>query len=363
MHLRRLWPHAPLAILVLASGAVNVIPALGRLPLDAAAFNTVAQYNGTLSIFGPSAQALLGIALMLCGIGLFWRMRVFWAFALLLSILIIGVETARREWNLTLVIPAIMSIGLIVYRDRFSRRTLAANLFLSILSIATVVSYGTVGSFLIGNGFHPAITKISAAFYFTIVTLSTVGYGDIVPVSMQARFFSISLVIFGIAIFATAIATTLGPGITAEVERIFSGTKRRMESSDHVIVVGEGEIAAHTAAALSAAGHLVERITDSASALKPQTLADAHIDKARMIVAACSDDNQNAVIALIAKDVNPKIRVVAVAGSTDAIRHLKLAHADAVFAPSVLGGRLLAQIADGAALPAEYADLISTDTP
>lgn len=360
MRLRRLWPHVPLALLVLASGALNLVAGLGALPHDLQALNAALQYNGSLGIFGRSTQTLLGGALMLCGIGLFWRLRTPWAFALLLSLLTIGVEAARREWNATLIVPVVMLVGLLVYRDRFQRQALGANIFVALLSIATVVGYGTVGTFLLGSGFRPNVTDITTAFYFTIITLSTVGYGDVVPTTTPTRLFTVSLVLFGIAIFATAIATTFGPAITAEVGRIFSGRKRHMVTNDHVVVVGDGEIAEHTAAELEASGHTVARITDISQALQPSALSDAHVESARMVVAACNDDSKNAVISLIAKDLNPNVRVVAVAGSTDGIRRLKLAHADAVFAPSVLGARLLAKIADGGTIPDAFGDLLST---
>lgn len=359
MQLRRLWPHAPLALLVLASGALNLIAGLGQLPHDLQVFNAAAQIDGTLGIFGHSTQALLGGALMLCGVGLFWRMRTPWAFALLFSILTIAAEALRHQWNATLIVPVIMLLGLVVFRNRFHRRAVAANIFVSLLSIATVVGYGTVGTFLLGSGFRPRITDFFTAFYFTIVTFSTVGYGDIVPITTQTRLFAISLVVFGLSVFATAVATTFGPAITTEVGRIFAGKRRSMEVSDHVIVVGDGDIAEHVAIELEASGDTVVRV-DESRALESKTLADAHVGRSRMVVATCSDDSKNAVIALIAKDANPKVRVVAVAGSADGIRRLKLAHADAVFAPSVLGARLLAQIANGHAIPAEFQDLLST---
>ncbi|MDE2481531.1 MAG: NAD-binding protein [bacterium] len=362
MHLKRLWPFAPLALLVLASGALNLAAGMGGLPHDLQAFDAAAQFNGSLSIFGRSSQALLGGALMICGVGLFWRLRTPWAFAILLSVITIGVDIFRHQWNASLVGPVLIFLGLIFYNAHFQRRALAASIVVSLLSVATVVAYGTVGTFLLGNGFRPAIVNASTAFYFTMVTLSTVGYGDIVPVTTQARLLTVSLIVFGIAIFAAAIATTLGPVITTEFSRVFGGKEKDVETSDHVIVVGDGDIAEHTAAELTASGHRVVRIVDVERALDAQALGDANIARATMVVAACSDDSKNAVISLIAKDLNPKIRVIAVAGSTGGLRRLKLAHADAVFAPSVLGARLLAQIANGETLPAAYADLFSTAT-
>ncbi len=357
MHLRRYWPHVPLAILVFASGILNLVGGLGHVSGDLAIFNAAATYDSTLAIFGRSTQAILGAGLALCGIGLFWRLRTPWAFALLLSFVTVGLDVMRHEWNAALIVPALMFVGLIVYRNVFRQHAVAINLFISIVSIATVVGYGTLGTFFMGSGFRPAVTHMSTALYFTIVTLSTVGYGDIVPVTTQTRLFAISLIVFGIAIFATAIATTFGPAITTEIGRIFQGKERPVETTDHFIVVGDGEIAEHAAAALETGGNQVLRI-GSNEALEREALENAHVQSARMVIAASDDDNKNAVISLIVKDMNPSVRVVAAAGSTASIRRLILAHADAAFAPTVLGGRLLAQVADGKPIPPEFSDLL-----
>lgn len=359
MRLRQLWPHVPLALLVVTSGALNVAGGLGHLPLHVHALAEATAYTSALGVFGKSTQAVLGAALILCGFGLLWRLRTPWAFTLLLGVLTIAVDVLRREYGAALVVPAIIVVGLFFYRASFQRRAIAANLFVSILSIAAVTGYGTFGAWYLGDGFRPPIHNIATALYFTVITLATVGYGDIVPVTTETRMFAISLVIFGLAIFATAVATTFGPAITTEIGRIFSGKEPQMEQADHVIVVGGGDIADHTAHALEQAGNRISRIENANSGMDPEVLEEAAVRRARMVVAADTDDNKNAMVALIVKDLNPRVRVVAVAGSRDGIRRLKLAHADAVFAPSVLGGRLLAQIAAGEDIPAEYRDLLS----
>jgi hypothetical protein len=62
----------------------------------------------------------------------------------------------------------------------------------------------------------------------------------------------------------------------------------------------------------------------------------------------------------VAKDLNPNIRVLAIAGSAGAIRRLKLAGAEIVFAPSVVGSRLLANLVEGKEIPPEFKDLLES---
>lgn len=361
MKLKQLWPHVPLALLVLASGALNLANGLGHLPANFHPLTEVAQYNGALGIFGRSTQAVLGGALMVCGFGLFRRLRTPWAFAILLAGLTIGVNVGRHQFDAALILPGIIFCGLIFYRGTFSRRAVAANLFVAVLSVAAIVGYGTFGSYFLGTGFRPPIRDIPSALYFTVITLSTVGYGDIVPVKTETRMFVISLVIVGIAVFATALATSIGPAFTTEITRIFRGKEEPMEDRDHVVVIGEGDIAEHTARSLDKSGQRYTRIHSAEQALDPSTLEDAHVRNARAVVAASDDDSKNAVISLTVKDMNPNVRVLAVAASPEGIRRLKLAHADVVFAPTVAGGRLMAQIVNGEPIPPQFDDLLLAD--
>lgn len=107
-----------------------------------------------------------------------------------------------------------------------------------LISILSIPAYGTLGACMLGEGFKPKITNVVSAFYFTIITLSSVGCGDIVPAVEETRLFVVSLHIVGLSIFATVIASTLGPVISQELSRIFTPEAKRMKKKDHVIVVG-----------------------------------------------------------------------------------------------------------------------------
>ena len=85
---------------------------------------------------------------------------------------------------------------------------------------------------------------------------------------------------------------------------------------------------------------------------------EAGIDRARMVIAAREDDGENAFIALVAKDLNPKVRLLAVASSALAIRRLKLARADLVFSPAAVGSRLLADLVEGNEISPAFRDLL-----
>ena len=65
--------------------------------------------------------------------------------------------------------------------------------------------------------------------YFTITTLSTVAFGDIVPVTSAARWFVISLVVIGLGVFFSAIAPVLGPEISGELNHLFNPKEKARE--------------------------------------------------------------------------------------------------------------------------------------
>jgi voltage-gated potassium channel len=194
-----------------------------------------------------------------------------------------------------------------------------------------------------------------------------------VPVTAQARWFAMSLLVIGLGVFASAIASAVGPKISGEINRLFNPKKKTMEPKDHVILVGEGAIASNTAEELKRRNVAFIRImtTNAAAgtgnppsdviegdATNDGVLQQAGILHARMVIAAREDDGENAFISLVAKDLNPNIRVLAVASSQFSIRRLKLARADIVFSPAAVGSRLLADLVEGGRISPAFEDLL-----
>jgi voltage-gated potassium channel len=366
-----LWPQVPLAIAIVLVGALNLLDGL-RIPLNLLpnlrALSGLAQ---SLSVLGGTAQAILGLMLVVAGIGLLRKLSFAWTLSVLLLVIALGVNAARRRWGVALLPEAVMLGALILARRQFTRRTVLASLVFSLSSIFAIMAYGVFGSFLLGTGFRPQIHTLNTAVYFTIVTLSTVGYGDIVPVTVETRWFVISLLVVGLGVFASAIASALGPRISEELTRLFNPRALPMTPKDHVILVGEGPIARNTAKELHQRGVTLVRIVASkvelespdqfvieGDATNDDVLRQAGIEKARLVIAARDDDGENAFISLGAKDLNPDVRVLAVASSARSIRRLKLARADLVFSPAALGSRLLADLVEGKPILSEYQDLL-----
>ena len=365
------WPHWPVAAAIVAGGVLNVLKSLDSEHLP---FSQISPFMGlekSLAILGSSTQAILGVGLVLVGFGLLRRLSTAWSFAVILLLITLGVNLVQQHWGAWIIYPGGMLLVIMPLKRYFNRQTKLANYTLSLTGVFSVLAYGTFGSYLLGNGFHPNVHDLTTSFYFTIITLSTVGYGDISPITPETRLFVVSLLVVGLSVFATAVASVLGPAITKRLGHILNPEGGRIKLEKHIILAGEGTIAANTAAELKKRKLSFIRIRSGVDKLTPPGEGDiigdpadetvqmkAGVRKAVMVIAAGDNDGDNAFITLLAKDLNPEVRVLAVANAINAIGRLKLARADLVFAPAAVGSRLLANLAEGDQISDEFRDLL-----
>jgi voltage-gated potassium channel len=361
----------PLSAALVLSGALNIMSALSYQPILLAKLRQLELVTKPLAFVGNVAQIVLGVALVVVGIALLWRLASAWAFGVLLLSITVALNLAQEKLGPSLFVPGFMLLALLVFRRHFTRQTFLANFFFSLISILAILAYGILGTYILGEGFSPPVHDLVSAFYFTIITLATVGYGDIAPLSPEARLFTISLILVGLSVFAAVIITSLGPAVSRVLDRLFRPKRQKMKLKNHVILTGEGAIACNTAQEMLIRGipfvHILtqacepplpEEIVIRGNPSEDPILRKAGIDSARLVIAALDDDGENAFISLVAKDLNPKIRVLAVAGSPKSIRRLQLAGAEIVFAPAAVGSRLLANLVQGQEIPLEFRDLL-----
>lgn len=367
------WLVGLLSTAIILSGALNVLtglrfslPQLGRL----------SQLEDPLPAVGATGEVILGAVLVLIGVGLWWRLRSMWLFAMLVLSLTVAAEAVLRHWGIELVLPLAVLVCLLLARASFARNTRFAGSLLSLVCVIGTVAYGVIGSYILGTGFKPHIGDLSTAWYFTLVSLSTVGYGDIVAVSAEARIFVMTLLVVGIGVFATALASTLGPFVSGELSRLLGVRKEKVNLSGHIILVGDGlfarvtglELARRKAVFVQLLGPTTEPITpeqlfERTDPDEETGLRRAGVERAKTVIAAHDDDGRNAFSILLVKNIDPRIKVIALAGSRKSIRPLELAAADIVFAPVLAGGRLLADLAQGVEIPQEFRDLLQRKQP
>jgi voltage-gated potassium channel len=374
------WPKelvlapAPLALTLGVVGLINLLDGL-KLPLaglrSLPALTTLEQ---SFSAVGGTAEVLVGIVLLVTAIGLWRRLSFAWTLAVLLLVITLGLDFAQRKRGLGSALQVIMLGTLILTRRRFTRRTAMASLVFSLTNILAILAYAVIGSYLLGKGFNPQIKDLNTACYFAVTSLSTVGYGDIVPVTSESRWFVVSLLVVGLSVFASTIASVVGPALSRQINRLLNPRENFMEAKDHIILIGKGAIALNTARELKQRGVRFVQIVATKTgaeiavhqiiegdATSEEVLTRAGIQNARMVIAAREDDSENAFIVLAIKDLNPRVPVLAVASSAVSLHRLKLARADMVFSPAAVGSRLLAELVQGSPILPQFQDLMEGD--
>jgi voltage-gated potassium channel len=183
------WPHWPVAAAIVAGGVLNILRSFKSEHLP---FSQISPFMGlekSLAILGSSTQAILGVGLVLVGFGLFRRLNTAWSFSVILLLITLGVNLVQQHWGAWIIYPGGMLLVMIPLKRYFNRQTKLANYTISLTGVFSILAYGTFGSYLLGNGFNPTVHDLTTSFYFTIITLSTVGYGDISPITPETRLF------------------------------------------------------------------------------------------------------------------------------------------------------------------------------
>jgi len=232
---------------------------------------------------------------------------------------------------------------------------------LILLIIAAIILVGITGYKLIG-GAHVSLID---ALYMTVITITTVGYADVVGVGNSTAgklFSSIYLLLSVGAIFYlfTSLAAFMVEGEVRRAFRRRSMEKRIEKTRDHYIVCGIGMVGLYVAHELYATKRpqiVVDNDPERFELLKlrrievPFLLGDAtenelleraKIKDAKGLFATTNSDNDNIVITLTAKQLNPNLRVVCRCNDTKNVDKIKRAGADSVVALSYIGGLRMA---------------------
>lgn len=366
-----LWfPHVPLFLGAALFGLLEAVPVAGRV----AGLNPDDLLNGLRELlhvgFLGRPQAVSGILLLAMSFGLLMRSRLAWVISLLLVALSLGLSflgTHQPGWLLLGFYNVLLLVALLLGRAHFRRSSLAAASLFAFTSVASVFIYAVLGIFLLGDQFSPEVTDLVTAVYFAMVTMSTVGFGDINPVTPTAMLFIISAIVLGITVFATSLSTLLLPLINRRMESLIQvGKGEKMARRDHYIIIGQTPLAINSYRELRARKKKVTLILDApvdedlaeadivqGDATNVQTLEKAGIADAIAVLALEDSDAENAFIILAVKDLSTDTKTVTVANDADNMSRLRRVEPDLIIAPQKLGGELLAMALTGEKLNSE----------
>ncbi len=226
---------------------------------------------------------------------------------------------------------------------------------LAVSLVAAMTVVGAVGYILIEH------MSVLDAFYMSVITISTVGFQEVKPLSPAGRLFTIGLIVTGVG-SAIYLFTVIGELVVEGRLREFLGksamTRKIHNLEQHVIVCGFGRfgravveelirnavpmVVIEADAAKQADLDAVGALHVAGSALEDSVLEDAGIGSARAIIVATGSDADNVYITLSAREKNPKILIYARGDSDAGLRRLKLAGADQVVAAYQWAGMRIA---------------------
>ena len=229
-----------------------------------------------------------------------------------------------------------------------------------IAAIVVVFLAGTVGYMMIEGW------SSSEALYMTIITISTVGFQEVRPLSDGGRVFTGILILCGIMLIAAGvnfIFSSIIEGTFVEVIRRQRMEKKVSKMKDHFIICGLGVVGEdivqefiHAEAKfviVEKEREVLQRFLNEypkmpyviGDATHDDELKSAGIEKARGIIAAIGNDADNLYICLTARSLNPRLRIISRVLDSSSTAKLTKAGADYVFSPEKIGGIHLAAAA------------------
>lgn len=215
-----------------------------------------------------------------------------------------------------------------------------------------VLLFGTTGYIHI-EGWDPW-----KAFFFTLYTLTTVGYGDY-EISESAQRFTAVLMVVGIASVSYTLSQIVQYATSKAIDTEKQMINKAAKLQEHCIVCGLGRTGYHVIERLDEQGipvvaidndeHLIKQARDRGiiailgDATHDKALIDAGIKRATAIAATTSSDSINAMICLTANALAPDIPIAARAEDEDSINKLTRAGAKTVISPTCYGGKGIAE--------------------
>jgi len=234
-------------------------------------------------------------------------------------------------------------------------------LWIGFLLVVAIITFGSIGFHMIGRS-HGFDWGWWDCVYMTVITVSTVGYGEVLPIQdvPGARVFTIFLILFGMGMllyFASAVVALVVEFNLSEVLQRRARVKAIQHLSDHVIVCGAGTTGIHVIEELHATNtsfivvendaerlrhieaHLgVELHHIVGDATEDEVLLEAGIKRAVGVVTALSSDKDNLFVTITARQLNPKLRIVSRCREVSTRAKMKRAGADSVVSPNLIGG-------------------------
>jgi voltage-gated potassium channel len=240
---------------------------------------------------------------------------------------------------------------------RLGLKRAALDLRFALFLVAGTIAVETVGLILIED------YSFIDAFYMAVITISTVGFGEVQPLSESGRLFMAVMIILNIGVVAYALATFSYYIIEGKIFELMerSYMQARVDNlKGHTIICGFGRYGREVARHLKEQGQSFVVVEENLSKLDlpefegilyvdgdathDEVLKEAGIDRAVGLITSLNDDSDNLFIVLSAKELNPKLRIISSAHSKRSRQKLMRAGASNVILPEQIGGFYMATL-------------------
>ncbi|HVG39809.1 MAG TPA: potassium channel protein [Pyrinomonadaceae bacterium] len=217
------------------------------------------------------------------------------------------------------------------------------------------------------------------SLYMTVMTVTTIGYGEVHPLSDRGRTFAVIYMLVGACTAAYAFSSLVQTLIQSEVIALYGAHRRWREMHklhSHFIICGAGRVGSRIIRELQRTGVryvIVEKEERKVAeyiergchvlvrdATREETLREAGIERARGLAACLADDADNLYVVLTARDLNKSLHIVARGVEEEAESKLIRAGASRVVSPTIIGSHRMAQALIKPAL-ADFMDSITAE--
>lgn len=234
---------------------------------------------------------------------------------------------------------------------------ISTKVLLALLLLVTIVIGGVIGFKLLAD------YSWIDAFYMTVITVTTVGFGEVVPLSADQKLFTGIYIILSISIFGYAISTLIE--FILSTNNIGTLKQRRMQKeistlSNHIVVCGYGRNGKEAVQKLSSnkmnfviienSEEQLDQIRQegfyyiAGDATQDEVLEMAGIEKAKVLLCSLPSDADNLFIVLSARQLNQNLTIISRSTDESSNKKLKLAGADQVIMPDRIGGSHMASL-------------------
>ena len=231
-------------------------------------------------------------------------------------------------------------------------------IYVAIFFFNVIVHTGTFGFVLVED------FSWADAFYMTIITVSTVGFGEVHELSPEGRLFTSLLIVTSFGTFAYAVTSITRYLVGGEYREYFKDYRVNTEIrklSNHVIICGYGRngsqaannLRAHNQPFVVIKSHeeIVTRLRTEKKVLyvegdatKDEHLQMAGLLRAKALITTLPKDADNLFVVLSARELNPKLTIISRASNDNSDRKLRIAGADNVIMPDKVGGSHMASL-------------------